>query len=134
MSGSSSVNVAGIIKLVTARKSVEIGVSQIIDELVISSRDILVPIATADQVIHFGDEEVLFLHMYSPKTLLIELESNDTVTGPVKLGLLGHWFLTMSPGAGITSLKVGNESLVDDVSLEIVIGQATAGEVPPYWG
>lgn len=134
----SSINLAGTLNVATPRRVSPIVLSEIIDTIEAKQFDFNIAAnasgVTVPLLFPVGVTEALFLHLYSPKKLILELTGSDATPGPMKLGLKGHMLLTMQPDEGIISLKASNPSTTEDVNLEVVVGCiAAAGQSPEFF-
>ncbi len=132
MSGS-SVNLAGTLKITTARRIADVALTEVIDGLDVLQFDFMVAQSASNVAVTFPSSEALVLHLYSPAKLILELTGSDTIDGPIRVGLKGHLLLTCQPGEGIVSLRVTNPDAVNNVVLEVVIGIAANGEIPEFF-
>lgn len=143
-SATSSFNLTGLLKLATARRTTPLVLSQIIAEIEGKASEVNVPANTTSvQSIALGlapgVTEVLFMALYAPKALIIEMTFTDTnnsqaTAGPVRMGLKGHHIMTLSPGEGLTALGAINLSTSEDVTLDYMFGAIEkAGDIPSFW-
>jgi len=139
MTGTSSFNLAGTLTVATSRRSSPLALSQVIGEVEAKSLEINVPYGGTETTVPLGLSsgvtEALIVAFYSAEELILELESSDsTEAGPIRLGIKGHWIMTLSPDEGITSVKAVNPSTTTDRTLEYVVGSiAKSGDTPEYW-
>lgn len=134
----SSINIAGLISLATARKTTEIAMSQVIPDVGVKPGEMTVPTGGAYHPVPLNLSptmtEALVLVLYSPKKLNIQVTSSDSGTpGPIRLGLKGLWVLTLTPEHGITAVSASNSG-TDDVVLEYaIVAQETASDELAWW-
>lgn len=139
MAGTSSLNLAGNLVVVTARRESKIALSQIVGQIEAKQQEFNIPAGTTQSValpFSSGVTEALVVHFYCPKTLHIEFSSSDTTTpGPVRVGIKGHWLMTMAPAEGMISpISVINPDLNNDITLEMVVAAVQdAADTPEFW-
>ena len=144
MAGTSSINIKGIIDVTTQRRTGEVGLAQIMDEIEVKQLEAYVPRnTTSPQSVTLpfspGVTEALYIHIYSAKPVILELTYTDTdnsgsTAGPTRRGLKGHMLNTYVPGEGLVSLGVINLSANDDAQLDIVMGsKQRASDTPSFW-
>lgn len=140
MSANGAISLRGTVDLVGQRSSAEIALSQMVDSVEVKRVEVRVPSSTLSAqdvpfVLSPTVEEVLWLHVFSPKKVILELTSNDaTNPGPIRVGCKGHSVLSCSPGEGITAIGVINESTTEEVTVEISYAAVAAdGDLPAYW-
>lgn len=129
--GTSAISIAGELKVATARRTSDIGISQAIADLEVKSFEVTVPYGAALTTIPLqlsgGVTEALFLHLYCPMKIIVEVTTSDlTSPGPVRFGMKGHVVLTLTPGEGVTLLKAINPHTACDTTLEVVVGAKSA--------
>lgn len=140
MAATSSFNLAGLLKIVTARKENEISLSQILAEVEAKGYEVLIPaggvLTAVPMPFSGGVTEALVVALYAPKKLTLRITSADgSHPGPMELGIKGWWFVTLNPGAGITAISASNASSTSNVTLEVYFGakQSAGDPDPSYW-
>ncbi len=140
----SSINIRGTMDVETARRSGELALSQILTDIEVKQLEACIPANTASPLsvplpMNSGVTELLFIHVYSPKAIILVMEFTDTNNagasdGPVRLGLKGMLTLTLSPGEGLKTLAALNLSTTDDVTIDYVTGAKKNNvDQPEYW-
>jgi hypothetical protein len=140
MAATGSINLAGLMKLAKANGVDSVAISQIVPELEVKGLDATIPaggdLTSLPLGLSTGVTEALFLAIYSPTTLTIELTSSDgTRPGPFRQGLKSWYFATLAPGQGIVALSALNEDPDDDVTLVYYVGakRNATDDTPSFW-
>lgn len=142
MSATGSVNMRGTVSVVSSQRETTIALLQILVELETKAYEFTVAKNTTSFLavplpFSAGVAEALYVHLYAPKALILELTYTSTSGsngGPVEAGLKGHRIETLTPGEGLAALRVKNLSTSDDVVLDLVVGaKQKASDTPPFW-
>jgi hypothetical protein len=136
MAARSSFNLRGVLSIVTERIETNIALSSIVGEIEVKSgQDVYVPAGGAwvnvPLSFNSGVNELLISHMYTADPLVLEITNPS---GSIELGIKGFWYNVFTPGNGIASLRVKNDSTTSNANLVLSYGaKQSADDEPAYW-
>lgn len=136
----SSFNLTGLLQVTTTRKVNDIAISSTIDGLETKDYEVTIPTGGAYTAVPMpfsaGVTHALVMHLYAPRALKLKITSVDAdFPGPIVLGILGHYFLTLTPDEGISAIEASNPSTDTNVSLQVAFGAKgmSSDDDPEYY-
>ena len=134
-----AVSLAGTLTDTTGRRTNNVGIAQAIDQIEGKSKQTTIPhggaVTSIPLDLSTGITDALVLAVYAPTKVVLVLTSSDvTAPGPMRVGLQGWTFLSMTPGEGIAALSVINNDATADVQVDTyVFALAAPTDEPPWW-
>lgn len=130
-----SIDLAGSASVVTSGQLAPVALSQTIDRLKILSTSQRLAPGAAFTTIPLGfvapTAEAVVVLFFCSHPLQLEITSAGSDPGPVVLGVKGHQLFTLTPGDGITQLRVANPSLTEARDFWVYVGNIPDGEQTP---